>query len=213
MPSPAPSPQGREVAFAFPVRDRSSVKGLVAFGAYGAANPHNGIDFRPFDRLQRMEVVAPESGEVTAARVVEFGGLRHVQVDISVDSLWGFALVFEPMTSDRALFERQVAAVIARQGERVSVGDSVGALLLGGTEGPPTVHFLVTRGTAVVCPYNYSTAQARADYDYIAASAPANYLPEGKICVFEQIPQTSSHAHRREQAVNGTASRTQEASS
>jgi hypothetical protein len=74
------------------------------------------------------------------------------------------------------------------------------------------VHFLVTRGTAVVCPYNYSTTQARADYDYIAASAPANYLPEGKICVFEQIPQTSSHAHRREQAVNGTASRTQEAS-
>lgn len=175
------------VQFAFPLRDRTAVKGLVAFGYYDV--PHNGIDFRPHDSLARMEVVAPASGSVTAAGVVEFGGLRHVQVNVTVDSQWAYALVFEPMTRDASLFDRQVAAVSAKAGDRITTGGPVGALLLGGRDGPPTVHFLVTRGSgACVCPYKYSTAAAQADYAYIASHGTDNHLPNGKFCVVDEIP-------------------------
>lgn len=177
-----------EVSFDFPVRDRADVKGLVAFGAYGADNPHNGIDFRPFDHLERMEIVAPASGRVTESRVVEFGGLQHVQVDVSVDSRWGYALVFEPMTLDEELFGRQVAAVSAKAGDRLAAGEPVGALLLGGTDGPPTVHFLATRGRRLVCPYNHSTVEAQADYAAVAANGTDNLLPGGKFCVVDELP-------------------------
>lgn len=183
-----PSPLDRNFTFAFPVRNRADIKGLVAFGAYGAENPHNGIDFRPYDRLERMEILSPVSGTVKAVREVEFGGLRHVQVNISVGSGWETALVFEPMTLDGDLFERQLAAVTAKAGEHISVGDPVGALLLGGTDGPPTVHFLATHGDAFVCPYDHSTAEARADYDFVAASGPENHLPGSRICVVAEIP-------------------------
>ncbi len=176
-----------DVQFAFPLRDRTAVKGLVAFGYYDV--PHNGIDFRPYDNLARMDVVAPASGSVRAASVVEFGGLRHVQVNVTVDSQWGYALVFEPMTRDASLFDRQVAAVSAKAGDRITTGEPVGALLLGGRDGPPTVHFLVTRGSgACVCPYKYSTAAAQADYAYIASHGTDNHLPNGKFCVVDEIP-------------------------
>jgi len=183
-----PSPVDGEVAFAFPIRSPADVKGLVAFGAYGSENPHNGIDFRPYDRLERMEVLSPVAGRVTASRVVEFGGLQHVQVDVEVDSRWSIALVFEPMTRDPGLFARQVAAVTAADGDRLSVGDPVGALLLGGRDGPPTVHFLANRGRVQVCPYEHSTAEARADYELVAAGGTENHLPGGQICVVDEIP-------------------------
>ena len=176
-----------DVRFAFPVRDRTAVKGLVAFGVYDS--PHNGIDFRPYEAAGRLEIVAPAPGTVTQASVVEFGGLRHVQVNVAVDSRWTYALVFEPMTKDGALFARQVAAVTATSGARISVGDPVGTLLLGGKDGPPSVHFLVTRGIgACVCPYAHSTAAAQADYAFIAAHGTENYLPNGKFCVYDEVP-------------------------
>ena len=76
----------------------------------------------------------------------------------------------------------------------LAAGDPVGALLLGGADGPPTVHFLATRGSALVCPFDHSIAGAQADYAFVAAAGPGNFLPGGQICVVGELPLAASRA-------------------
>lgn len=183
---PGTAEPGAFAPLAFPFRNTGDVVRLAAYGIpnWGGTEPHNGIDLQIDGALASAEIISPATGTVTGIRVDEMtvsDPPGQLLVDVTILSPDGLEvhLVLEPSTTNAVLKAAQIAAVHVSEGQEVAVGAPVADLLVG-TLGYPHLHYMLMRGGEFVCAYGYSSPEAQAIFEAMAAY-PTNNLPDGNI--------------------------------
>ena len=172
----------------FPFANPGSIVRMASWGIpnWSGSEPHNGMDFQVAGHLASTTIVSPTAGVVRSVSSSEnpFSnppGQLMVTIAVRVNSEWTVDLVLEPSTSDPTLKAAQLAAVRVHEGQTVSVGTPVAELLVG-TLGYPHLHYMVERGTSIVCAYAHSSEAAKRTIEAIARY-PNSTVPGGQICV------------------------------
>jgi murein DD-endopeptidase MepM/ murein hydrolase activator NlpD len=139
----------------YPVQDVSQIRIMEAFSTDASAPwgfAHNGIDFMT-DR-EREPVIAAASGTITRVTLSRFAPLNNWQVNISlrVNNRYSLAYAIEPMSSDDAVGQAQLALITVQAGQMVTAGDVMGELI-GGVNGAH-IHWGISDATVdrAVCP-------------------------------------------------------------
>ena len=139
----------------YPVQDVSQIRIMEAFSLDASAPwgfAHNGIDFMT-DR-EREPVIAAASGTITRVTLSRFAPLNNWQVNISlrVNNRYSLAYAIEPMSSDEAVGQAQLALITVQPGQMVTAGDVMGELI-GGVNGAH-IHWGISDATVdrAVCP-------------------------------------------------------------
>ena len=158
----------------FPLARQNDVERLSAYGTpnWSGNEPHNGVDLVLYQTLNQTRVIAPADGKVTAVTVNEnpFSNPPNqlmVSVKICTTLGWVVDLVFEPGTVNSATKNAQQNAIRVSAGQQVRAGDDIGDLLVGDL-GYAHLHYMVQHRNTSVCPYEYSSDAAKAEFQAIA---------------------------------------------
>ncbi len=160
----------------FPIQEVNSVDYLRAYGIADWSGPgthHNGVDLAI---NQSVTILSPVQGTVIAITSQQNPNnpIHNIlyQIHIVINWAWSVSLVLEPMFNgaDTTNNSLQQAAIKVTALQRLQVGQEVATLLYAGTGVYSHLHYMVTanfRGDT--CPYTYSSATAKTDFDIIAA--------------------------------------------
>ena len=89
-----------------------------------------------------------------------------ISINIRINLVWSIMIVFEPYSNSSELIEYQKSCIVVKSGQRIEVGDELGILLIGGEF--PHIHYQVNKYRMDVCPFDYSSDEARAMFLDIA---------------------------------------------
>ena len=133
-------------------------------GAY--EDHHRGIDLEI--SVNGTKVISPCVGTVglITSTVNKNKGHIMISVNIRINHAWSIMLVFEPYSNSTEFHEYQMSLLKVKFGQKISIGDEVGLLLIGGEF--PHIHYQVNRYFNDVCPYNYSSIEAQIIFEDIA---------------------------------------------
>lgn len=144
----------------YPVQDISQVRIMEAYSTDASAPwgfAHNGIDFMT-DR-DREPVIAVASGTITRVSLVRFAPLNNWQVNITVrvNNRYSMVYAIEPMSSDEAVGQAQLALITVQSDQTVAAGDVMGELI-GGVNGAH-IHWGISDATVdrAICPAPFFT--------------------------------------------------------
>jgi murein DD-endopeptidase MepM/ murein hydrolase activator NlpD len=174
-----PYPEFESDPLEFPFAEPSDITRLAAFGVpkWSGDEPHNGIDLILQNGLVSSSIISPVKGTIMSITVDEnpFShppGQPMIHVLIFVNYERSVGLTFEPSTVDPALREAQINAITVQVGQGVDVGQHIGNLLAGEL-GYPHLHYSLWDNafkSEAVCPYQFSSASAKAIFDSIPIS-------------------------------------------
>ncbi|MBN1330356.1 MAG: hypothetical protein JXA54_12855 [Candidatus Heimdallarchaeota archaeon] len=127
---------------------------------------HTGIDLEI--SINGTKVISPCSGTVgfITSTVNKNKGHIMISINIRINLVWSIMLVFEPYSNSTEFHEYQMSLIKVKFGQKIEVGEEVGFLLIGGEF--PHIHYTVNRYFGDVCPYEYSSNNAKAFFEEIA---------------------------------------------
>ncbi len=118
----------------------------------------------------RVRLVSPAQGTVTRIEFQDFDihGVMPM-IWIRIDQTLTCSISIEPGTTDAAVIAQQRQAVYVEIGQTVAPGDFIAELVLDPTgENGGGIHMDLQIGDGrMICPYNYSSSEAKAIYDSI----------------------------------------------
>jgi murein DD-endopeptidase MepM/ murein hydrolase activator NlpD len=142
-------------ALVYPVQNVAQIRIMEAFSTDASAPwgfAHNGIDF--MTDQAREPVIASANGTITRVDVQRFPPRNNWQVNISlrVNDRYTIGYAIEPMTSDDAIGQAQIALITVQPGQSVTAGTVIGELI-GGVDGAH-IHWGISDATVdrAVCP-------------------------------------------------------------
>ncbi|NHK32337.1 MAG: peptidoglycan DD-metalloendopeptidase family protein [Asgard group archaeon] len=127
---------------------------------------HKGIDLKI--SVNGSKVISPCTGTVglITSTVHQYKGHTMISINIRINLVWSIMIVFEPYSNSSELIEYQKSLIIVKPGQRIEVGDEIGILLIGGEF--PHIHYQVNRYLKDICPFDYSSNDARVAFLEIA---------------------------------------------
>lgn len=159
-PTVAPAASDTMGPLRYPVQNIANVRIMEAFSTDASAPwgfAHNGIDF--MTEQAREPIIATASGTITRVALMRFAPLNNWQVNISlrVNNRYSLAYAIEPMSSDEAVGQAQLALITVQPGQTVAAGDVMGELI-GGVNGAH-IHWGVSDATVdrAICPAPFFT--------------------------------------------------------
>ncbi|NHJ39394.1 MAG: peptidoglycan DD-metalloendopeptidase family protein [Asgard group archaeon] len=126
-------------------------------GSY--SDHHEGIDLEI--SINGSKVISPCSGTIglITSTVHKEKGHTMISINIRINLVWTVMIVFEPYSNSTELIEYQKSLLKVRFGQRIEIGDEIGLLLIGGEF--PHIHYQVNKYLKDVCPFNFSTNEAK----------------------------------------------------
>ena len=156
-------------SFEFPMVEPLNVTSLSVYNTPDWGEPgtfHNGIDLVISGPTQ---LISPCYGIVNNIwyNINPYSeGVAMIHVSIMVNYGWSLKLVFEPWANTTEIREQQLAAIVVKVGDKVKPGDLIGTLLYNYEY--PHLHYMIMHNGNDVCPFDYSSAEAKEIFFEIA---------------------------------------------
>ncbi|MFX0057702.1 MAG: M23 family metallopeptidase [Candidatus Hodarchaeota archaeon] len=159
--------------FELPINDISVVSGIQTFHEPGGTQVHQGFDFT---LRNDTEIISPVDGVVTSVHKFQMSNnLWIIDVFISINIKWKTFIAFEPCTYNESVIDAQMLNITVKNGDKVSVGETLGILNpVNGSEFPHIHWSVIERDWNIFdqendyrSPYRYCSVNAKLDIEFL----------------------------------------------
>lgn len=133
-------------------------------GSY--SDHHEGIDLEISVNGSKVISLCTGTVGLITSTVHKDKGHTMISINIRINLVWTIMIVFESYSNSTELIEYQKSLLKVRFCQRIELGDEIGLLLIGGEF--PHIHYQVNKYAKDVCPFNYSSNDARSTFLEIA---------------------------------------------
>lgn len=156
----------------FPILEHHNINSIRAYGIENWSGPgthHNGIDLVV---NTSVTIISPVKGTIIGIeeRKNEHSIIQNILFDVKIQINWGWKvkLVLEPNFPGDDVYNNtlQTNSINVSLFQRIEVGTPIATLVYSGYYSH--LHYMLLSFSEDVCPYNYSSNQAKSIFDAIA---------------------------------------------